>query len=305
MKELDNNLEEYKSIGLLPDDDMDYITEASMLCNTHACLLLQGGLLEDANSLLKRAVSLTSLIVQSNPKSFFSLQARSSALYNMGKYEEILHHLPQCLTYYMRCLESDEVIFELSKYSSVNERGSVDNCTLASDYLNIARILNELNKPILTKEYLNSAIQNLNCSLELSNRDKPAVKRIYVSALYNLGIIEEKLENFKNAENAFNKGFKICEEEWGESEEITNILMKKLKEIKYKNDRINEENRIKKQEKKERELMMLEKSTFFNVIYNFIEMGNSPYRPSPPKGKSKRTVRSNNIRQIYPNPNYY
>lgn len=191
---MDNNLEEYKTIGLLPDDDMDYITEASMLCNTHACLLLQGGLLEDAHSLLKRAINLTTLIVQSNPKSFFSLQARSSALYNMGKYEENLHHLPQCLTYYMRCLESDEVIFQLSKYHPT-ERGSVDNCTLASDYLNIARILNLLNKPILTKEYLNSAIQNLNSTLELSSRDKPAVKRIYVSAMYNLGIIEEKLEN--------------------------------------------------------------------------------------------------------------
>lgn len=65
---------------------------------------------------------------------------------------------------------------------------------------------------------------------------------------------------------AYNRGFKICEEEWGESEEITNILMKKLKEIKYKNDRISEENRIKKQEKKEREILMIEKSNIFLFV---------------------------------------
>lgn len=45
--------------------------------------------------------------------------------------------------------------------------------------------------------------------------------------------------------------------------------MKKLKEIKYKNDRISEENRIKKQEKKERELLMIEKSNFYIcLLYN-------------------------------------
>lgn len=193
IKELTECFNKYKDIGKLTENDINFITEVSMLCNSHACLLLQGGLLDDAYPLLIKSLQLTAILVQSNPNSLFSLQSRSSSLYNMGKYEECLNHLPQCLTYYMRCLESDEVINHLSQYSPL-DRGVVDDFTIASDYLNVARILNLLNKPTLTKEYITNAIQKIDND-NSKNKDKPAIKRVYVSALYNLGIIEEQLNN--------------------------------------------------------------------------------------------------------------